>query len=99
MTLLVVPLLCVWIKKRKLLIQPGFDVITVSREVKLRVIYNRNVFYLYTVTCAACSSTPYYAHAWLYKGFGYCTDLSVPCLRPMVGITRSSKHGYQLPRK
>ena len=80
MTLLVVPLFCVWIKKHKHLIHPGFDVRTVSRKVKLRVFSNRNVFYLYTVTCAACSSTPDYAHAWLYKGCGYCTDLSVPCI-------------------
>ena len=40
---------------------------------------NRNAFYLYTVTSAACSNIPYYAHGWLYKGCGYCTDLSVPC--------------------
>ena len=40
---------------------------------------NKNAFYLYAVTIVPCSSTPYYVHAWLYKGCGYCTDLSVPC--------------------
>ena len=40
---------------------------------------NRNAFYLYMVTSADCSSTPCYAHAWLYKGCGYYVDLSVPC--------------------
>ena len=46
----------------------SIDVIvrTASREVKLTFILrfgsNRNVFYLYTVTSATCSRTPYYAH-------------------------------------
>ena len=40
---------------------------------------NGDVFYLYTVTSAACSSTPCNAHAWLYKGCGYCQGFSVTC--------------------
>ena len=56
---------------------------TVRRKAKLMFILcfssNRNAFYLYRVTGAVCSSTPCYAHAWLYKGCGYCTELSVPC--------------------
>ena len=54
-----------------------------SHKVKLAFILrfssSRNVFYLYMVTSAACSNTPYYVHAWLYKGCGYYGDLSVPC--------------------
>ena len=50
-------------------------------EVKLVFIFhfscNRNAFYLYTATSVACSNTLCYVHAWLYKGCGYCTDLSV----------------------
>ena len=67
----------------------SIDVIlrTASRKVKLMFILhfgsNRNVFYLYMVTSAACSSTLYYAHVWLYKGCDYCTDLSVPCIIAM----------------
>ena len=56
---------------------------TGKHNVKLTFIHrfssNRNAFYLCTVTSEACSSTPYYAHAWLYKGCGYCQCFSVPC--------------------
>ena len=36
---------------------------------------------LYMVASVTCSSTPYYAHAWLYKRCGYYAYLSVPCTR------------------
>ena len=38
------------------------------------------MFYLYTVSSAACSSTPCNAHVWLYRGCGYPLILSVPAL-------------------
>ena len=57
---------------------------TASRKVKLTFILcfgsNKNAFYLYMATGVACSSTPCYAHAWLYKGCGYYENLSVPCI-------------------
>ena len=56
---------------------------SVSREVKLTFILcldsNGNAFYLYTAIGAACSSTPCNAHAWLYRGCGYCWGFTVPC--------------------
>ena len=56
---------------------------TAIRKVKLMFILhissNRNAFYLYMATSVACSNTPCYAYAWLYKGCGYCADLSVHC--------------------
>ena len=59
------------------------SVITASREVELMFILcfhsNSNAFYLYMATSVPCSSTPRYAHTWLYKGCGYCMDLSVSC--------------------
>ena len=57
---------------------------TTRHEVKLTFILrfgsSRNTFYLYTIISVACNSTPCNAHAWLYRGCGYYTDLSVPCI-------------------
>ena len=56
---------------------------TTNGEVKPNFILcfgsNRNVFYLYMKTSVAGSNTLCYVHAWLYKGYAYCQDLSVPC--------------------
>ena len=56
---------------------------TARHKVKLTFILcfgsDRNAFHLYMVISAACSSTLCYACAWLYKGWGYYADLSVPC--------------------
>ena len=41
---------------------------------------DQNAFYSYTVNSVGFSSTPYHAHAWLLKGCGLCTVLSVPCI-------------------
>ena len=64
---------------------------TASHEAKLRFIHhfrsNRNAFYLCMVTSAACSSTPYYVHAWLYKG---CGCLCPEGLCPGVSLSRGS---------
>ena len=40
---------------------------------------NGNAFYLYRATSAACSSTPYRAHAHMSTGCGYRLLLSTPC--------------------
>ena len=63
----------------------------------LRLGCNRNVFYLYTVTSAACSSTLNYT--WLCKGCGYYVDLSVPYILAVFHISSFNPHSPPPPKR
>ena len=60
------------------------NVAIVSRKVKLTFILhfgsNRNAFYLYTVTSAACSSTPCDAHRGYIRGVATVSIYPYPAL-------------------